>query len=206
VTAASLSTIAPASESLHNEGQAPLSREHLAQLDQARAGRKKINRAIVVAGFNAWTLAVFAVFSLPFIFFDLKGGCVGIGLALISIREFSGMRKLKQLDPAAPRHLGWNQVALCGLIALYCGWQIYNALTGPSQYAESIATTPELASTLKPIDEMITMVTLAVYGCILVIGVALQGLTAAYYFSRHRHLQAYIDKTPRWIIELQRRS
>ena len=204
MTTATLRTInAPP---LRDKGQAPLSAHHLGQLDESRRRRKKIDRALVVAGFNAWTIAVFAALSLPLMLFDLKGGCVGIGLALIAYREFLGRHKLKQLEPRAPWHLGWNQVAMCGLLTLYCGWQIIGALTGPGQYADSIEATPELASTLEPIDELITMVTLAIYFTILTCGLIMQGSLSLYYFTRAKPLNDYLSQTPGWIIELQRRS
>lgn len=185
---------------------APLSHDQLRELELARGRRKKIDRALFVAGFNAWTIAVFAVLSLPFILFDFKSGLVGLGLGYIACREFAGRRKLKAADPDAASHLGYNQLALCGLIALYAGWRIIDTLTGPSRYAEAVAASPEIASTLEPIDELMTMASVAVYGCVLVLGVTLQGLTALYYFTRRGHIRAYLDETPAWVVEVQRRG
>ncbi|XAL99820.1 hypothetical protein OT109_00220 [Phycisphaeraceae bacterium D3-23] len=187
-------------------GQPALAPAHLAQLDDARVRRKKIGRALFTAGMSAWTLAVFAALSLPFALFDLKSGLVGIALGFIAYREFAGRHKLKQLAPEAASHLGWNQVLLCGLLAVYATWQIIHTLTGPSPYAEAIATTPELAPTLEPIEEMMRLAALAVYGSILVVGLLTQGLLALYYFTRRSHICTYLDQTPAWIVELQRRG
>lgn len=168
--------------------------------------RKRINRALFTAGFSAWSLAVFAALSLPFVLFDPKSGLVAVGLSFIAYREFTGRHKLKQLRPSAAQHLGWNQVLLCGLIALYAGWQIISTLAGPSPYAEAIDTTPELASTLKPIEELVTFATLAFYAGVLLIGVLTQGSLALYYFTRRRRICTYLEETPGWIVEIHRRG
>ena len=185
-----------------------LSPQHLAQLDQARGRRKKIDRALWTAGFSAWSLAVFAVLSLPFVLLalDWQGGLVVAGLMFIACREFTGRHKLKQLQASAARHLGCNQLLLCGLIALYAGWQIVNTLTGPSSYTQAIAATPELASTLEPLEELKAFVTLAMYSAVLVIGLLTQGSLALYYFTRKKHIRSYLDETPQWVVEVQRRG
>ena len=76
-------------------------------------------------------------------------------------------------------------------------------LTGPNPYAEYIATTPELADILGPIDELHKPLILGVYGLIIVLSLIFQGGTACYYFTRKRHLQAYLDQTPDWVIQCQ---
>ena len=194
----------PRASSAAHPAPPAISRQNLLQLDEAQLRRKKVNRALFTVGFSAWSLAVFAALSLPFAIFDLKSGVVGLGLSFIAYREFTGRAKLKQLQPEAARHLGWNQVLFCALIALYAGWQIIQTLVGPSPYVEAIDATPELASTLEPIEELITFVTLALYAGVLVVGVLTQGSLAAYYFTRKRHIQTYLDETPGWIVELQR--
>ena len=179
---------------------------HLAQHDDASRGRKKINRALFTAGMSAWTLAVFAALSLPFALFDWTSGLIGLAMGFIAYREFSGRHKLKQLDTTAASHLGWNQVLLCGLLIIYSVWQIVGTLTGPSPYAEAIATTPELASTLEPLEAMMQLVALAVYSSILIVGLVTQGGLSLYYFTRKKHIRKYIAQTPPWIVELQRRG
>ena len=182
----------------------PLGAEHLAILENARRGRKKIDRAILVAGFNGWTLAVFAAVTLPMALFDPSSGLVAIALGAIAWREFHGKRRLRQLDPAAPRLLGLNQVCFCALLTCYCGWKIATALLGPGHYADEIAQAPELAQTLEPLQEVFTMITLAVYGCVLLGGVLMQGLTAVYYFTRTKYVQQYLEDTPQWVIDVLR--
>lgn len=182
----------------------PLSPEHHAQIARAQQQRKKINRAIKIASFNAWSFAVFAGFSLFFALFSISALVAAVVLAGLACNEFRGRRQLINLDPVGPRTLGINQVACCVLIALYCGLQITSAITGPGPYAQAIEQAPELAETLQPMEGLIQTATLATYALILIVGVATQGATAWYYFSRKRWLNAYLQHTPDWVLDLDR--
>ena len=44
----------------------------------------------------------------------------------------------------------------------------------------------------------------AFYAMLLCISVIAQGCTAWYYFTRRRHLTAYLKNTPDWVIEMLR--
>lgn len=180
----------------------PLTPEHHAQVADARQRRKKIDRAIKVASFNAWGFAIFAGFSLLFAFFSVTSLIAGLALGGLAYNEFRGRRQLQQLDTQGPQTLGINQLICCVLIALYCGVKLYAAMTGPGAYAQSIEETPELASMLEPMEGLLQTATLATYALILIVGVAAQGLTAWYYFSRKKHLDDYRQETPAWVIEL----
>ncbi len=182
----------------------PLTPEHHAQLAQAQQRRKKINRAIKVASFNAWCFAIFAGFSLLFALFSVTSLVVGLALGGLAYNEFRGRRQLNHLDAQGPRTLGINQIICCLIITLYCGVKLYTAMTGPGLYAQSIQESPELAEMLEPMQGLIQSITLATYALILIVGVAAQGLTAWYYFSRKPHLDAYLAQTPDWVIDLER--
>ena len=182
----------------------PLTPEHHTQLALAQQRRKKINRAVKVASFNAWSFAVFAGVSLLFAIFSVTSLVAGFLLAGLAYNEFRGRRQLSQLIRLGPRTLGINQVVCCLLIALYCGFKIYSEMTGAGVYAQSIAASPEIASMLEPIEGLIQTITIATYALILIVGVAAQGLTAWYYFSRKRHLDDYLQQTPAWVLDLDR--
>ncbi|HEY4330192.1 MAG TPA: hypothetical protein VGN88_10690, partial [Phycisphaerae bacterium] len=43
-----------------------------------------------------------------------------------------------------------------------------------------------------------------VYGTLIIGTIIAQGLEALYYSSRKKYLDAYLDQTPEWIVELQK--
>lgn len=182
----------------------PLTPEHHAQLAKAQQQRKKIGRATKVAAFNAWCFAIFAGFSLLFALFSVTSLIAGLALAGLAYNEFRGRRQLQQLSAQGPQTLGVNQIICCMLITLYCGLKLYGAMTGPGVYAQSIEQTPELAEMLKPMEGLLQTATIATYVLILIVGVAAQGATAWYYFSRKRYLEDYLEQTPAWVIDLDR--
>ena len=177
------------------------------QVDALTAGnrrRRRIGRAVAMAAFNGWSTAMFAVLSIPFVLFSRTALFVGLGLGVIAFFEFKGRRLLQQLDMKAPTLLGFNQIAFAGLLVGYCAWSIYTNLENPGRYAETIAANPQLASMLGPVGDLHKTVTLAVYGTVAMLSCVFQGSTAAYYFTRSRHLRAYVKETPDWVLDLQR--
>ncbi|MFK7790607.1 MAG: hypothetical protein AB8C95_14080 [Phycisphaeraceae bacterium] len=183
---------------------APLTPEHHAEIVKAQQRRKKISRAVKVAAFNAWSFAIFAGFSMLFAIFSVTSLIAALALAGLAYNEFRGRRQLLQLNTQGPRTLGINQVICCMLIALYCGLQLFKAITGPGAYAQAIEQTPELASMLEPMEDLLQTATIVAYVAVLIIGVGAQGLTAWYYFSRKRHLSEYLKQTPQWVLDLDR--
>ncbi len=51
---------------------------------------------------------------------------------------------------------------------------------------------------------LVTKVTLAVYGVVIVVTAPVQGLKAPYYFARIERVEDYLRETPGWIVEIQR--
>ncbi len=183
---------------------APLNNEQMSQIAEARRRRKRLDKAAAVAAFNGWTAAVFAVLALPFAPFSTTALVMALAMGAIAYHEFKGRRLFQQLSPKAPRLLGWNQIALAAVLVCYGLWNINAALTGPSPYAEHIAANDEVASILGPIDELHTLIAIVVYGSVIVLSIVFQGATAWYYFSRLKHLRAYVQETPDWVVELQK--
>lgn len=185
---------------------APISPEALQQLELAHQRARKIRRAVQVALFNGWTIGFFAALSLLSGIFSLTGFVLGVALAIVSYNEFKGAKLFRRLDLRAPRRLGWNQLGLCGVLIVYSLWCIYSALTGPNPYEAALPAGGQAVPILNSIAQMQTTITLGVYGSLIIGSIIFQGTTAWYYFTRARHIQAYIEQTPQWVIDLQQAS
>jgi len=184
-----------------------LSPEQHQQIATAQGSAAKVRRAAAVAGFNGWATAILAVCSAPFALFSFSGFLVTAVLALVAYNEFRGRRRLLQFDDHAPAFLGWNQVGLLATIILYCFWMLFVGLTGEGPFAAELAAQPELAQVLGSVDELddvYKLVLIAVYATTIVLSILFQGLNAAYYFSRGKHLSEYLKNTPDWVLDLQR--
>ncbi len=181
-----------------------LSDAQRAALTEARQRRRKIDRAIGVASFNGWCTAVFAVCSLPFVLLGWPAVFVTLVLGGVAYFEFKGRNMLRELDPRGCRVLGLNQLGfLTGLIA-YATWRIVAALTQPNPYAEQMAMYPELTDTLGDVGDLYVVLSIVIYGALIVGSLGFQGGMAIYYFTRAKHVRAYVEKTPEWVIEAQR--
>ena len=193
-------------QAAHSPPAGPLSDEQLQVLVSAKVQRKKLDRAAAVAATSGWITAVLAALGAPFALFGPEAAVMVLGMATVAYHEFKGRRLLKALDFAAPRLLGFNQLAFAGLIIAYSIWQIYGALTGEGYYAQAIANEPMLADTLEPLEELYTFISLAVYATLIVGTILFQGGTAWYYFSRAKHMRAYVKQTPAWVIDMLRQG
>ena len=45
---------------------------------------------------------------------------------------------------------------------------------------------------------------MAFYGTVIALSVIVQGLTAAYYFTRRKHVEACLRDTPAWALDVER--
>jgi Flp pilus assembly pilin Flp len=186
-----------------SSSQPPLTPEQLQQLTTARQGARRIGRAISFAQFSGWTLAIFAVLSFVCGLSSITSMAMGAAMGVIAGIELAGGRRLRRMDPSAAKMLGRNQVAFAVLLVAY-GWVMHGwvkqQLTGLSP--DTLSALKE-AGMEKTAQDMTQMVTLVVYGCLAAV-VAGALLTAAYYFSREKHLRAYVQQTPQWILQMQR--
>lgn len=187
-------------------GQRPvgLTREQLHAIAQARWQGRKISRAARVAAFSGWTMAVFAFITLLSGLFSFVSLMLGVGLSIVSYYELRGSKRLRALDDRAPILLGFNQIALLAIIVLYCSWGIWQAVFGPSPYDSYLAAGGDTAELIEPIYELNRAIMSAFYVFILCISVVIQGCGALYYFTRRRHLVAYLRNTPEWVIGMLR--
>jgi len=194
----------------------PLTAEHLHQLAAADLRAKKLHSAGGVAMFNGIAIATFSGLSLLWGLgelaldrFDISQldwltFVMGAGLGLIAWNEFRGRRLLRQFDPRGPHMLGFNQLALLGLIVVYSAWMMGVTLLGPNPYAEIIRQEPLAADMLGGIGDLYTKMSIAVYGALILATLLFQGGNALYYFSRTKLLRGYLAETPAWVVELQR--
>ena len=193
-----IATNAPASEG-------PLTPEQRHELALANE-RKKIRKAATVAAFNGWATGIFAALSAPFAVFSVSGFLITVGLSAVAYNEFRGRKRLLRFDPTSTVLLGWNQIGLMTLIIVYCLWMIFTSLSGAGPFAAEIAKNPELAdaaSTLSQFDSLYKELAVAIYGAVIVLTALFQGLNSLYYFSRRKFVTAYVQETPRWVLDLQ---
>jgi hypothetical protein len=180
----------------------PISPQQRQELAEANRRARKALKPAKVAAFNGWITATIAVMALPFALFSASSLIVEVGLAVVAYNEFRGRDLIRQFDSSGLRMLGFNQLGFLSLLIGYSLWSMYLAVAGPSPL-EAYA---ELESSLGPLGDLVTTITLAVYGCVIFFSLIFQGLNAAYYFRCEKHLAAYLDQTPAWIVDLQRCS
>jgi hypothetical protein len=150
-----------------------------------------------VAAFNGWTIGAIAVLSLPFAFFGWDGLLVTIGLFIVAGLEFRGRSQLQKFVPSAASLLGWNQIGFLILIVVYCLWMV---LVG----AENIRANPQISQLLGADGlRLYRSIVVAFYGTVIALSVAFQGGNAIYYFSRRKHIVAYLQQTPQWVRDFQ---
>lgn len=157
--------------------------------------------------FNGFTIGIFAGLSLLIGLFSLTSLLIGIALAVVAYNEFAGAKLLRRLDLRAPRRLGFNQLGLCAALIIYAAWSIYSTFAGPSPYATALGDVgPDSpgAGLITSIEGLHTTITLMLYGGLIVGSMIFQGATAAYYFTRARHIRAYLAETPQWIQQFER--
>jgi len=189
----------------------PLSPEHLQAIDEAGRRAKKILRVASLAMFNACTFGFFASCGLLVVMIsaalgevDLIGLLVSVALGVVTWNELRGRAMVRRFELHGPTVLGWNQIALMGVIFAYCIWMIVAALIGPSELEEEIAKHPELEGYFGDLGQLQRTLTIVVYGAVILGSAIFQGLNSAYYFRSVKTMREYVVQTPQWVIELQR--
>ncbi len=181
------------------------------QLEALRAGERaatKIRRATRFARGDAWTLAVAAGLTLITGYNDLSAILLGALLAVICWSEFRGATELSQFNLAAPRRLAINQMLLAGTITLYCIWRIYVTRNAPSSISKELADAdPQVAEMLgSDLANMERTVYLWLYVTAIFATCVGQGCIAVYYDSRRKIVERYLQDTPLWVVDFQRRG
>lgn len=151
---------------------------------------QKVLKAGKLATFNAWTLAAFGALSLLFAFGSLTALIVGAALLVLAWIEFRGRAGLRRLEPGGLRLLGWNQIALFVLLAAYCLRSIHVLRTRPPEELDTAAALAGL-----PFEALVGLLVVT-YVAVIVVSLVVQGLFAAYYWSRGRLLREHLEEAP----------
>jgi len=189
------------------EPPGPLTQSHQREVAAAHERARKIRKAAAVASFNGWMTGIFAACSAPFALFSLVGFLVTASLSVVSYNEFRGRKRLLRFDREAPIFLGWNQVGFVTVIFIYCTWMLIVGFMSEGPFAAEMKANPELSvafDSVTEFDQLYRILIAAVYGTVIVLSVVFQGLNALYYFTRRKHLDAYLENTPDWVLDLQR--
>ena len=186
--------------------QAPpqISEDHLKQVIAAGEGLRKIRRVIAVARFDGISIAVFAGLTILLSFTSLPGLALGLAMGVVAFIELRAIPGLQRLNPQAARTLAINQIALATMLICYCLYRIRVELGGGGELAAISAGDPDVAKLLAPYEDSARLAALLIYGAVIAVAVFAQGGLAAYYFSRRRHIEDYVARTPAWVIALQR--
>src|SRR5438046_10066977 len=113
----------------------PLSPQQLRELADARTAHKYIRRAVNVALFDGWTVAVFAIINCICGLGDFQSMLVGAVLGVIGFVEIRGASQLRRLDQTAPPRLAINQILLRLPLRAYAARRIFASLRAPAPRA-----------------------------------------------------------------------
>lgn len=149
-------------------------------------------------------MAFFGAVSLLSGLFSLPGFLLGLGLCVVAVIELRGSKGLRAFDLAAPRRLALNQLAVVVVVTAYAGWGIVQALVGESPYAAHLAAGGQVAEAIAPIDRLTRFISVAFYAAVIGGSVIIQGCAAVYYITRRSHMRAYLQSTPKWVVETLR--
>jgi len=180
--------------------------ENFQQLVAASYAMRKIRSAIRVATFDGSTIAIFATLSLLMDYKDPITVLLCLGLGVVAFVELRCARRLARLVPGTTRIMALNQLALAGLLILYAGSQIWLTMRRTTLGPGVIS--PETADALQQLGmdaaPLVKLIFTFVYGTLIFVAIFGQGGLALYYYLRGKYVEAYIAKTPAWIIRLQR--
>ncbi len=180
----------------------PLSADHLREVEAARARAKKIRRAAGVAALSGWTLAIFALVSLFGVAFGDWTSVVAAGaLGVLAFVELRGGKLVRAFDERGARQLGFNQIALGGLIVAYSAWSLYQAARSSPLTSMGSTGDPAMDANIEQLSKGIA------YGLYVILGatgVIVPGLTAWYYFSRQKLIRRFVAETPAWVVDTLR--
>lgn len=201
-----VATTAPA-DSAATPGAPTLGAAQQRELADANRRARTVRRAAGVAAFNGWTTGLLAACSAPFAWFGAVNLLIAGGLGVVAFNEFRGRRRLLRFDPSGAALLGWNQLGFLAGIVAYCLWRVAAGFFGEGPFAAELAAKPELRQVFdsaEGFDAAYRVAIVAFYGLVIVLSLLFQGGNAVYYFTRRRHVGAYLRDTPEWVVRLQR--
>ena len=189
-------------------GESPIGEKELALIRQAAVRRRKVQRAAAVARSSAVATLVIGFLALPLVVVSpsLSGVVVMAGVIAVGVREWMGQEKMRRAEAGAARHLGWNQVALLGVITFYCLLEMA-AISAEEMKTAAMSAKEQLAALLpgmtvemdRRIETLVPYLVYGFYTLVILVSAAFQGGMALYYFTRRKHVEAFNRETPEWV-------
>jgi len=173
----------------------PLSVGDRAVLAEATRELRGLRRPTRLASLTSGILLVFGVISVAWGAVS-GGGGVFAGIALIALgwNERRGRDRLLALEPEGASILGWNQLALAGVVAVY---GLLGILRAGEPTDPSMRQLEELAGLSQ---DLVADLTRMVYGSIIVAVTLVQVILARYYFRQKARVEDFRRRTPPWVI------
>jgi hypothetical protein len=199
------------------EPVAPISEPQLQALHDAETAARRFAFAPKLATWNGVGMLLGAALSLILAVFDHALLLSAAVLGASGWFELSAGKRLREYDPTAPLKLALNQIVLMVLVVGYSLLKLRAAWTGQASLVSELAQHPELAAVIEQLNDpsvargiesfsqMYRWGVVAVYSALISIALIVQGGAAAYYWSRRKHLTAFLASTPDWVLEFMRR-
>lgn len=192
---------------------APISAEQAQAIKAAEARAKRFKLAGTLATLNGGTLIAVAVIAALSGLFDPSSLFAVLPCGALAYVELRGRAKLRRFEPDALRMLAFNQLTLVALVTLYAVFQMRAAMDAPSPFeAMADADTAALADELgfgdlndvaadEDLAGMVRSATVAFYGLVIALTALFQGGCALYYWTRTKHVEAFVKETPEWVVK-----
>ena len=183
---------------------AGLSPEQIAAIRAADIRAKKIRRAAKFAASEGTLSMIVGLSSLACFMFGWINAVLGILLGIFAYNTIRGANMLKRFDRAAVPLLAWNEVFLIAIVTLYSAYSIYSGLSTGGDPLTSKIISPEDIQLLNIDPKLIRESIWAFYLSLIALTALSQGLVGYYYKTREKHLEAYLQETPQWIVDFQK--
>jgi hypothetical protein len=182
-----------------------LTPEHVLQYQAAEVAAGKIRRAVRVARFDGWTIAIFAALTSLCGLTDPATIAIAAAMGAIAFVELRAAGRLLAFDERATKTLALNQLALGTLLAAYAVWRLITVNRGGAVSALVGQIDPQIVQMLgSDLDDLVRQLSLLVYGTLIGVAVFGQGGMALYYATRGKLVRRYVAETPLWIVQIQR--
>jgi hypothetical protein len=187
----------------------PISAEQMREIEAAEARVKRLKPARTLAAFNGGTLILMAFILCISAFLDPRAWFSALVVGALGFVELHGRTLLLRYDRRALSILAGNQVALVIVVVIYALVQLRAATDAPSPMAAMLGDDADLAAELGAdishesgdFDDLYHSAISAFYGLVIALTVLFQGGSALYYWTRRKHLDAFLTQTPAWVLD-----
>lgn len=197
---------APAQTAVSKEA---IAAEMIAEVRSAASLQKPIKSAARTAWWSAISTLTIGILALVSSVMDPDWTVlIGVGVTAVGVVEFIGHKRMLQAHPSAARMLGFNQIAFLCIICAYCLAQMYLFSVGKGSASAMNAQLGPAADAMPGLVSAMPLIVYGLYGSVMVVSLASQGLLALYYFRRHEPLQTFgrqvSDPVRRLLTEMQK--